>query len=97
MIEEKITKLSILIRNFKIEDEVEVINLWEKCNLIVPWNDPYKDISRKMKIFPELFLVGILKKSLISSVMGGYDGHRGWINYLAVDPDYQNQGFGNSH
>ena len=46
-----------------------------------------------MKIQPELFLVGILENRLIASVMGGYEGHRGWINYLAVHPDFRGQGF----
>ncbi len=87
-------KFSLLIRPFKMDDKFEVVNLWQKCKLCVPWNDPYKDISRKMKVFPELFLVGIFDRILIASVMGGYDGHRGWINYLAVHPNFQNQGFG---
>ncbi len=87
-------KSSLLIRPFKMNDKFEVVNLWEKCKLCVPWNDPYKDIARKMKVSPELFLVGIVDESIVASVMGGYDGHRGWINYLAVHPKYQKNGFG---
>ena len=86
--------LSILIRPFQIEDKFQVVDLCNNCNLVVPWNDPYKDISRKMKVFPALFLVGIIEEKVNASVMGGYDGHRGWINYLAVNPKYQNNGFG---
>ena len=82
------------IRPFKMKDEISVVTLWEKCKLTVPWNDPHKDILRKMKEHPELFLVGIIDSSINASVMGGYDGHRGWINYLAVNPVYQNHGFG---
>jgi len=88
------TKNLIFIRPFKNKDETEVVGLWKTCRLTVPWNDPYKDIARKKKVFPELFLVGILERRLIASVMGGYDGHRGWINYLAVHPEFQNKGFG---
>mgnify|MGYP002030186690 FL=1 len=77
-----------------MSDKNEVVILWEKCKLTVPWNDPYKDIARKMETLPELFLVGIIDESLISSIMGGYDGHRGWINYLAVHPKHQKNGFG---
>ena len=86
-------KFSLLIRPFKMNDKFEVVNLWQKCNLCVPWNDPYKDISRKMNVLPELFLVGITDGNIVATVMGGYDGHRGWINYLAVHPKYQKNGF----
>ena len=88
------TEFLISIRPFKMEDENEVVTLWKDCNLTVTWNNPYKDISRKLKEHPELFLVGIIDRRIIASVMGGYDGHRGWINYLAVNPKYQNHGFG---
>ena len=72
----------------------EIIDLWKTCDLTRPWNDPDKDIDRKMKVDPELFLVGLINNKIVASVMGGYDGHRGWANYLAVDPDYQRLGLG---
>lgn len=53
-----------------------------------------KDILRKSEVNPELFLVGTLEKRVVATVMGGYEGHRGWANYLAVDPQHQNRGFG---
>lgn len=43
---------------------------------------------------PDLFLVGVLGSAVVASVMAGYEGHRGWINYLAVSPNHQKQGFG---
>lgn len=82
------------IRSFTTEDTEAVVNLWEQCSLTVPRNDPRQDIQRKMAVQPELFLVGLLAGKVISSVMGGYDGHRGWLYYLAVDPEYQGQGLG---
>ena len=81
------------IRPYQTSDEREVIKLWYKCNLVVPWNNPKSDIERKLKVNPEFFLVGILDGKIISTVMGGYEGHRGWIHYLAVEPDYRNQGY----
>src|SRR3954467_15281669 len=81
-------------RSFRIEDEAEVIDLWTRCGLVKPQNDPEKDIRRKTKVNPEMFLVGVLDGKIVSSVMAGYDGHRGWINYLAVCPDHQKRGFG---
>ena len=82
------------IRPFQTTDEAAIVSLWQLCELTVPWNNPYKDIARKLNVQPELFLVGMLDSFLTASVMGGYDGHRGWINYLAVHPDFQGQGYG---
>jgi ribosomal protein S18 acetylase RimI-like enzyme len=78
--------LAMEIRGFQDPDEAEVIRLWERCGLTRPWNDPAKDIARKRRVQQELFLVGTIDGTLVASVMGGYDGHRGWVNYLAVDP-----------
>ena len=87
-------KDSFHIRPYQLRDETSVIKLWRICGLIVPWNNPYNDIIRKLDIQPELFLVGLKDRVLISTVMGGYEGHRGWINYLAVHPDFQKRGYG---
>ena len=84
----------LLIRPFKEGDEEALVSLWNMCKLTVPWNNPYKDIARKLKVQAELFLVGYLEDKLIASVMAGYDGHRGWINYFAVHPDFQGRGYG---
>jgi ribosomal protein S18 acetylase RimI-like enzyme len=89
-----VTESSLLIRPFQTEDEDALVALWKMCELTVPWNNPHKDIARKLQVQPELFLVGILGNSLIATVMGGYDGHRGWINYLAVHPDFRENGYG---
>ena len=88
------TESSLLIRPFKESDEEALVSLWNICKLTVPWNNPYKDISRKLKVQAELFLVGYLEDQLIASIMAGYDGHRGWINYFAVHPDFQARGYG---
>ena len=88
------TESSLLIKPFKEGDEEALVSLWNMCKLTVPWNNPYKDIARKLKVQAELFLVGYLEDKLIASVMAGYDGHRGWINYFAVHPDFQARGYG---
>ena len=80
------------IRSFRAEDEHAVVSLWERCGLVRPWNDPRKDISRKLQVRADLFLVGIVDGRLVASVMAGYDGHRGWMNYLAVAPENQRSG-----
>jgi ribosomal protein S18 acetylase RimI-like enzyme len=71
-----------------------LVELWIKCNLIVPQNDPIEDIHKKLEFQPDLLLIALLDRKLIGSVMVGYEGHRGWLNYLAVLPDYQKRGYG---
>jgi len=82
------------IRTFQPADEAAVVALWHECKLTRPWNDPHKDIARKLAVQPELFLVGTADGALIASVMAGYEGHRGWVNYLAVAPRHRGRGFG---
>ena len=82
------------IRVYDTKDQEEVISLWRGCGLVAPQNDPIKDIERKLKVNPELFLVGVDDGHLIATVMAGYEGHRGWINYLAVEPKCQGKGHG---
>ena len=112
---------SLTIRPFHTADEADVVALWQACGLTRPWNDPHKDIARKLGVQREWFLVGTVPADqtahglaappsstdaihagearakasppqLIASVMAGYDGHRGWVNYLAVHPAHQRQG-----
>jgi ribosomal protein S18 acetylase RimI-like enzyme len=71
----------------------QVIELWFKCKLVVPSNNPRRDIERKAEVDPDLFLVGIINGKVVATVMGGYEGHRGWINYLAVDPAHRRNGY----
>lgn len=89
------------VRVFRREDLADVTALWQRCGLTRPWNDPARDVARKLTVQPHLFGVvdapagqGAAPGALIGSVMAGYDGHRGWINYLAVDPAWQRQGLG---
>jgi ribosomal protein S18 acetylase RimI-like enzyme len=82
------------IRVFECADEAAVVGLWEACGLTRPWNDPHKDIARKLAVQPELFLVGVTEEAVMASVMAGYEGHRGWMNYLAVAPRFRGRGFG---
>lgn len=82
------------IRPYHESDRPAVIELWQQTGLAVPQNDPGKDIDRKMQVNPELFLIGEIEGELIGTVMAGYEGHRGWINYLAVKPGQQKNGYG---
>lgn len=86
--------MPLTLRPFRSEDEPAVVDLWQRCNLVVPWNDPHKDIARKLKVDADLFLVAELNNRIVATIMIGYDGHRGWINYLAVNPDERRTGIG---
>ena len=83
-------------RRFKKTDTEAVIKLWDTCKLVVPWNDPLKDIKRKLSIKDNLFIIGEINKKIIATAMAGYDGHRGYIYYLAVLPELQKKGIGSS-
>jgi len=80
------------IRPFRDSDESAVIALWEAAGLTRSWNDPRKDIDRKRSVRRDWFLVGTVGDVVMASIMIGYDGHRGWINYLAVDAAHRGQG-----
>jgi ribosomal protein S18 acetylase RimI-like enzyme len=82
------------ISEFTDDQSDQVVTLWEKCGLTRSWNDPQKDIGRKNSDLNGKFLVGQVDGVLMASIMIGYDGHRGSINYLAVDPDYSGAGYG---
>ncbi|WP_043526557.1 GNAT family acetyltransferase [Litchfieldella xinjiangensis] len=82
------------IRPFREADRQAVIALWRVCGLLRPWNDPDKDIDRKLAVQPGLLIVVEQEGHLIATAMAGYDGHRGSVYYLAVDPSYQYQGIG---
>lgn len=75
------------IRPFRSEDTDAVVDLWEAAGLTRPWNDPRKDIARKLTVQPELFVVAEDETGrILGTIMAGYDGHRGWMNYLATQP-----------
>lgn len=82
------------ISPYRTADEASVIALWRRCDLVVPWSDPIEDIRRKAAVQPDMFLVGTLGGDVVATVMAGYEGHRGWINYLAVAPERRRRGVG---
>ncbi len=85
----------MIIRPFQRHDEEAVLELWRRCDLVRPQNDPRKDIARKLAVQPEMFLLAVDDTgAIVGSVMCGYEGHRGWINYLAVDPAHRLKGIG---
>jgi ribosomal protein S18 acetylase RimI-like enzyme len=85
----------VQIRPFRPGDTEAVVALWAAAGLTKPWNDPHKDIARKLTVQPELFVVAVTDDNVvIGGVMAGYDGHRGWMNYLVTSPDARGLGVG---
>ena len=84
--------MSIAIRAFDLSDTEAVVSLWQQTGLTRPWNNPYQDIRRKLSVQPELFLVAVDDRTIVGTVMAGYDGHRGWLYYLASAPDRRGEG-----
>jgi len=84
----------MFIRIFQTNDTTAVIQLWYQCGLTTVTNNPLRDIERKLLVDPDLFLVGEEDGRIVATVMGGYEGHRGWLNYLAVAPELRRQGHG---
>ena len=84
----------IKIRQYADSDHEKVIKLWELCELTRQWNNPIKDIQRKLIVQSELFLVLEEDDEILSSIIGGFDGHRGSVNYLGIHPKHKNKGLG---
>ncbi|MCU1401937.1 MAG: ypeA [Microbacteriaceae bacterium] len=82
------------IRPFLSGDNDDVIRLWRDCGLVRPWNDPQRDIERKLTEQPELFLVGVVDGVIVASAMFGFDGTRGWVHYLGVAPSMRGRSLG---
>ena len=83
-----------LFRALSDGDEARVIALWEMCGLTRPWNDPRRDLAFARGKENSEVLVGMIEGRIVSTVMAGHDGHRGWLYYLAVDPQMQRKGLG---
>ena len=82
------------IEKFSMELYEDIIKLWRKAGVNVGSTDTREEIQRMLKRNPNLFLIGRVDKKIIGVVMGGFDGRRGYIHHLAVDPEYQKRGYG---
>jgi ribosomal protein S18 acetylase RimI-like enzyme len=75
-------------------DIASIIALWQRCGLTRPWNDPAADIALARTGANATVLTGRDGNGLVASVLVGHDGHRGWVYYVAVDPDCRHRGYG---
>jgi ribosomal protein S18 acetylase RimI-like enzyme len=86
--------LALTIAPIGDADITGVIALWQACHLTRPWNDPAADIALARKGSNATVLIGRDSASIIATVLVGHDGHRGWVYYLAVDPEHRHKGYG---
>ncbi|MEX3787169.1 GNAT family acetyltransferase [Paraburkholderia sp. BR14374] len=93
------TNTTLSIRRFDASDTEAVIALWQQVfpeyrDVTRPQRNPRLSIANKLATQPELFLVAVLDGRIVGTVMGGYDGHRGWLYSLAVDASLRRHGIG---
>ena len=84
----------LAITEIEDADVSAVVSLWERCALTRPWNDPVADIALARTSANATILLGRENDRIVASAMVGHDGHRGWVYYVAVDPDWRGQGLG---
>jgi ribosomal protein S18 acetylase RimI-like enzyme len=84
----------IAIRSLRRGDEPRVIELWHACGLTRPWNDPARDLATSLACQTGDVLVAEVNGRIAGTAMVGFDGHRAWVYYLAVDPAEQGRGIG---
>jgi len=82
------------IEKFTMESYENIVDLWRKSSISVGSTDTRDEIERMLQRNPNLFLIGKVDNKVIGVVMGGFDGRRGYVHHLAIDPDYQRRGFG---
>jgi ribosomal protein S18 acetylase RimI-like enzyme len=85
---------SLSISPIEDADIATVIALWQRCGLTRPWNDPASDIALAQRNDNATILIGRDNGAIVATVLVGHDGHRGWVYYLAADPDHRKHGYG---
>lgn len=92
----EVTTSALAIAPITDGDVADAIALWQRCGLTRPWNDPAADIALARRGPGSAVLVGRDNGRIVATAMVGHDGHRGWVYYVAVDPDRQGKGLGRS-
>ena len=86
--------IKMKIEKFKLEQYDEIVELWKKAGIDVGSSDTIDEVTRVLNRNPDLFLIGKLQEKVIAVVIGTFDGRRGYVHHLAIDPDYQKKGYG---
>jgi len=89
-----VTVAALTIDAIADADVETVVALWQRCGLTRPWNDPHADIALARRRENSTVLIGRDNGAIVATVMVGHDGHRGWVYYVATDPDRRAKGYG---
>jgi ribosomal protein S18 acetylase RimI-like enzyme len=89
-----ISSATLAIAPIEDGDVTAVVALWERCGLTRPWNDPAADIALARRGANSTVLIGRDGSAIVATALVGHDGHRGWVYYVAVDPEHRGKGFG---
>lgn len=81
-----------LIRAATPADRAATVALWQSCDLTRPWNDPDADFDRALCHDAATILLAEAGRAIVGTIMVGFDGHRGWVYYLGVQPDRRGDG-----
>ncbi|MFW9941016.1 MAG: GNAT family N-acetyltransferase [Candidatus Thorarchaeota archaeon] len=82
------------IEKFSMKSYDDIVHLWKKAGISVGSSDSKKEVKRMLERNPDLFLLGKIEEEIVAVVMGGFDGRRGYVHHLAVDPKHQKKGYG---
>jgi ribosomal protein S18 acetylase RimI-like enzyme len=89
--------MHVQVRPYRPSDHDAIVSLWRTVfPNAPPRNDPVRDIARKLAVQPELFLVALVEGRVAGTTLGGFDGHRGWVHLVAVDPGLRRCGVGSA-
>ncbi|MGE0724058.1 MAG: GNAT family acetyltransferase [Alphaproteobacteria bacterium] len=83
-----------LVRSYRPTDFAALVRLWRDCGLHPSRSDTPGSLARKLERDPDLFLVAEAAGAIVGSILGSYDGRRGWINRLAVAPALRGRALG---
>jgi ribosomal protein S18 acetylase RimI-like enzyme len=87
--------MRVEIRPYRDDDQPAVVELWRTTFPDAPpRNDPAADIARKLDVQREFFVVATDSGEIVGTAVAGYDGHRGWVYYVAVSPGHRGRGIG---
>lgn len=88
------TASALSVAPIEDSDVAAVVALWQRCDLTRPWNDPAADIALARRGPNSTILIGRCGETIVATAMVGHEGHRGWVYYVAVDPDHRGQEYG---
>jgi ribosomal protein S18 acetylase RimI-like enzyme len=84
--------LGLVIRQATLADSTALTDLWRQAGLSFVAGHVAGELASVLACHPGLVLVAEDQHGLAASVLGAYDGRRGWVNRLATRPDRRGEG-----